>query len=98
MNAERRAENEEFFRRVNEGIDAVAEDVFDESGQAPQVWEFVCECASRDCTDRIPLTVAEFERIRDADDVYVVVAGHVDGDIEHVVDRSTRYWLVEKDV
>lgn len=98
MNPERRAENEEFFRRVNERIDAVAEDVFEQSGQAPQVWEFVCECASRDCTDRIALTVTEYESIRDADDVYFVTPGHVDDEIEHVVDQSTRYWLVEKEV
>ncbi|MES1247094.1 MAG: hypothetical protein ABUS54_05415 [Actinomycetota bacterium] len=98
MDPERRAANERFFRRVNEGIDDVAEEVFVESQAPPQVWEFVCECARRDCTDRIPLTVAEYERIRETEQLFVVLPDHVDETIEHVVDRGTRYWLVEKDV
>lgn len=92
----RKARNEAHFRLINEQIENVADDVFDGDGEAPQVWEFVCECARRDCAERVPLTLREYEAIRADGRRFFVLPGHADPTIERVVDRTARYWVVEK--
>ena len=61
--AERIAENESVFRRLNEGIEA-ATDL-----GAPDA-TFLCECADPSCREVIRLTISEYERIR-ADDTRI---------------------------
>ena len=92
----RLAVNEVFFRKVNERIESVAEAVFHAQEGTPTVWEFVCECAQRDCSERIPLTLAEYRSVRADRRRFVVAAEHADEAIERIVDRSSRYWVVEK--
>jgi hypothetical protein len=94
---ERQAKNEMLFRRINEQIEDLGESwLGQESGE--RAYDFVCECQDTECTERIALTVAEYESIRASGRRFVVVpsAEHVDMTIENVVDMSSRYWVVEK--
>jgi hypothetical protein len=95
----RQAENELFFRSLNETIEHVGAEVFESSeAEGAHVYDFVCECHDRDCVDRVALTVNEYERIRSESTQFVVAPAdvHVDPAVEVVVDRSTRYWIVRK--
>lgn len=95
---QRQAENENRFRSINERIEDIGEQLFDDPAEGAKVWDFVCECHREDCVERLALTVAEYEAVR-ADGRRFVVApspDHVDMNVENVVDMSTRYWVVEK--
>ena len=95
---ERQAENELLFRRVNDRIEDLAEGLFDSGGDEPQAFDFVCECHRTECNLRLALTIAEYESVRADGRRFFVVPDpeHVDPTIEEVVDRSSRYWVVEK--
>jgi hypothetical protein len=60
--------------------------------------DWVCECASLDCTQRLQLTTAEYEAVRSNPRHFAVVASdyHVFTAIETVVSRNERFWVVEK--
>lgn len=95
----RQAANEMFFRSLNESIESLAEDVFpspDERGTRP--YDFVCECHNPACTERIPMTIAEYEHVRSDDRHFLVAPAeeHVVHSVEIVIERSSRYWIVEK--
>jgi hypothetical protein len=87
---ERRALNEALFRDVNERIAESAENFgADET-------EFVCECADPNCTDRVPATLAEYERVRANPTTFLLAPGHNEPDIERVVSERRRFHVVEK--
>jgi hypothetical protein len=85
---ERAAKNQSLFREVNERIEEL--DFFS------SFFEFVCECADRDCTEHVPLTLEEYEDIRQGPNRFFVVPGHELADVEEVVDSSDRYIVVAK--
>jgi hypothetical protein len=89
---ERLARNEVVFRLLNEQIDAIAIDL---GGSSP--YEFICECATRGCFDRLELTLDEYERVRGDGSRFVVRAGHEDIEVEQVVEVHPAYLVVEKD-
>jgi hypothetical protein len=97
---QRLAANESLFRSVNERIEELAEGAFRGApGEGERAWDFVCECADPTCSERIALTIAEYEQIRAAGNRFVVAPApqHVDTRFENVVDmNSSRYWVVEK--
>ena len=88
----RLAENEIFFRSINERIDDVAAHM----GVDGHRYEFVCECADRGCTARIELTLADYDAVRRHPAHFVVTPGHEQLDIETVVDRRRQFFVVEK--
>jgi hypothetical protein len=91
--AARLAANEARFREINERVERDLEPLVDtEDEQLP----FVCECGRRSCTDGIGLTVAEYESVRRDATRFVVVPGHEIEDVEDVVDRTDRYFVVRK--
>jgi hypothetical protein len=87
-------ENEALFRDVNERINA--------SKQGRTTWvtisPWVCECADESCTERIMLTVAEYEEVRANSTHFAVAADakHVPSEAERVIVKHERYWVVEK--
>ncbi len=87
---ERRALNEALFRDVNERI-AESADSLDVAKT-----EFVCECADPNCTERVPATLAEYERVRKKSTTFLLAPGHDEPDIEHVVSDRGRFHVVEK--
>lgn len=58
--------------------------------------EFVCECASVSCADRVVLPVDEYERARRHSRRFVVLEGHQEPDFERVVETRDGWVVVEK--
>jgi hypothetical protein len=88
------AQAQSMFRTVNEQIRNL-------STQFPLVGpaeEWLCECAERTCLDRIAMSTDQYEAIRADGARFLVRAGdeHVWPDIERVVERTDRYWILEK--
>jgi hypothetical protein len=86
----RRARTEALFRDVNERIAESAER-FDASST-----QFVCECADANCTSRLEATLNEYEQVRSDGATFMLVPGHEHADIERVVERRSRFNVVEK--
>jgi hypothetical protein len=88
---ERIAENESFFREVNERIDEVLTATVDR-----EMIRFVCECGDSSCTERIPMTHDEYEAVRLESTTFAVHPGHVIPDVETVVLETDRFSVVRK--
>ena len=86
---ERLARNESFFRQVNERIREIA-------GNEHVEQEFLCECSDPGCTERITLTLQEYEQIRARSTRFVLVSGHTAPEIEHVVESEGEHVVIEK--
>jgi hypothetical protein len=88
----RLAKNEDFFRQVNERINAKAES----HGVDSHEYGFFCECADATCTERVLLTLTEYEHIRAEPTRFVVKNDHVVKEIEHVVEAVVDHVVIEK--
>jgi len=88
----RLARNEDLFRQVNEKI----EDLATRHGDDAHVYEFFCECSDVDCSERVCLTLGDYEHVRDNPARFVVVKGHELLEIEHVIERAEDHVLIEK--
>ena len=88
----RRADNESFFRDVNERLERRAA----LNHEAAPGFAAVCECTHESCVDRIPISYADYERVRSDPRRFVVSPGHVDPAVEHIVDEHARFTVVEK--
>jgi hypothetical protein len=96
--AQRLVENELKFRSINDEIETLAEDLGAEGPDEPRVWDFLCECHDAACRTHVPMTLREYEGVRADARRFVVApsAEHVRPALEEVVDRGSRYWVVEK--
>lgn len=90
---ERLARNESLFREVNERIRDAGEQFRD---SPEQEYEFFCECPDVACVERVALTLAEYEEIRQDPRRFLVAPGHDVPEIEHVVEEEPAT-IVEKD-
>jgi hypothetical protein len=84
--------NESLFRQVNEQIESLNRD-FDTRLPTMMV---VCECANGDCTERLEISGAEYEKVRADPRRYIVVPGHEVFEFEAVVENGDGYDVVEK--
>ena len=84
------ATTEAIFRTVNERIAESAER-FDSNAA-----EFVCECEDRTCTDRVEVSLDEYERVREDATHFLLAPGHDNERIERVLARKRQFWVVEK--
>jgi hypothetical protein len=89
---ERLAKNESLFRALNENIGGLASEL---GGEAP--FEFICECSTSGCFERLSLTLAEYERVREDGTHFLLADGHEDIEIEQVISHHREYVVVEKD-
>ena len=91
---ERKGANEALFREVNERLMERKKD--DPGWSLPSLW--VCECAEETCTERIEMSPLQYEELRSEPTHFAVVPDeeHVSPDVERIVDKRDRYWLVEK--
>jgi hypothetical protein len=87
---ERIAKTESLFRDVNERIAESAER-FDADEAT-----FVCECADRECTERVHASLSEYEAVRADGTRFLLAHGHEDRRIERVVERRRGFAVVEK--
>jgi hypothetical protein len=90
----RAAKNQSLFREVNERIEGLNEAF----SLVNPINDFVCECAAETCVAQIALSMAEYESLRRHPNRFAVIPddGHVWPDVESVVERNARYWVVEK--
>jgi hypothetical protein len=91
----RQARNEALFRSVNERIAQL--------GDAAEAWspdgmvEFLCECGEDGgCGERIRMPLEVYERVRAQDDRFAVKPGHETPELEHAVDWTDAYVVVDK--
>jgi hypothetical protein len=85
-------ENEALFRGVNEQIEELSETF----SVAAETMTIVCECGNRECVEQFEITVREYEDIRADASLFFVLPGHEEDDVERVVQRTDRYWVVSK--
>jgi hypothetical protein len=93
--AARTAQNESLFREVNERVKELNK-AFDALSLHP---EWICECGNTDCLEPIPMTQAEYEAVRArGNDCFLVKPdeAHVVPEVESIVERHERYWVVQK--
>jgi hypothetical protein len=88
---QRVARNEALFRKVNERIEEVNEEL--EGGGRS---DFLCECGDEECTEPVSLTLAEYEEVRANPTHFVIAPGHDVIDVERVVRETDRFAVVQK--
>jgi hypothetical protein len=86
------AVNQSLFREVNERV----EEINTGRGRVAPLSVFVCECADPECTQRLTLTVAEYEQVRANGSRFVVAPDHANPNFERVVQDNKRFAVVEK--
>jgi len=84
-------ENEAIFREVNETVAAVAT-----ATTVDEPIMFLCECASETCAEGVSLLREEYEQVRSVPERFLVTPGHVEPEVEQVVQQHRVYWVVEK--
>jgi hypothetical protein len=87
----RMAQNEVLFREVNERVRDVATTLGDDGR-----FEYFCECANKDCTFHVTLTLPEYEAIRSDPQQFFVLPGHMTPEVEEVVLETASYTVVRK--
>ena len=91
---ERFAANEALFREVNERVAELASQyVGSETGGTV---DFTCECGRAECSETIMVTIVEYEAIRAQATHVGVVPQHEQPEIESVIERHPRSFVVEK--
>ncbi|HEX6701170.1 MAG TPA: hypothetical protein VF101_10610 [Gaiellaceae bacterium] len=90
--ARRLAENEALFRQVNERV----KDLNRGFSVVLDRGDYLCECGSVECVDRVSLTPEEYERVRAEPTLFVVLPGHVAHEVESVVYAGDGYEVVRK--
>ncbi len=89
------AANENVLRERNERI---------KQPNAYTVWvdppfpDWTCECGDVNCSKPIHVTVEEYEAVRAKPTQFIIAPSleHLAAEVEHVVLREDRYWVVEK--
>ena len=92
MRDEAQARNEELFRNVNERIETLSQTV----AQDDPMMEYLCECDSAGCYERVRATRGEYESVRAEPTRFIVLAGHQDPEVERVTLSNDRFLVVEK--
>jgi hypothetical protein len=88
----RLAENESFFRDINEHIRETATMY----GRDDHLYHFLCECSNRDCMLRLRMSLTDYEATRRHPARFLVAPGHELPEIERVVEQRSGYSVVEK--
>ena len=81
----RAAQNQSLFREINEEVKALN----DSFSTLLPIGEWVCECADLTCVERIEMTGAKYEAIRQGPNRFPVIPGHELPEVERVVQGAT---------
>jgi hypothetical protein len=84
--------NEALFREVNERVKGIN----DRFAEPPEAAQFVCECGSESCAERIEMPLETYEQLRAHSTYFAIRPGHELPDVETVVERHKTYVVVEK--
>jgi hypothetical protein len=91
---EQQARNEALVREVNERINALDREA---AGGDADTFGFHCECGREGgCGERVWMTLAEYDVVRNQDDRFALKPGHETGTIERVVRLDERFVIVDK--
>ncbi len=85
---ERLAANEARFREINESAQPRRES----EGEG----RYVCECADAGCVAWLELTNDEYRRVRENPMHFAIKPSHEVNEVETVIERTDRYYVVEK--
>jgi hypothetical protein len=91
LSIERAARNEAVFRDANERIKERRNELTNIAGRTP----FLCECADPFCKGAIPLTLSEYEHVRQEPNTFVLEPGHPTAEAD-VIEQTERYVIVAK--
>lgn len=89
---ERAARNEALFREVNENVQRLEEEL----GETKDIVEFVCECATDTCVEKLSVPAEVYEQVRSNPRQFLIRPGHQRPELEEVVSISDDYLVVEK--
>jgi hypothetical protein len=92
LSEERAGLNEALFREVNEQVRRIS----DGSDESSDGIDFVCECSQDTCAQRVHVPLRDYEAVRAHPRRFIVVPGH-ENDVEHIVERTSEFCIVEKD-
>jgi hypothetical protein len=84
--------NESLFREVNERIERVTETLQVTSGKIA----ILCECGNESCTERVDVSLPDYERIRKDPELFFVRPGHEIPDVEDIVESGSGWDVVRK--
>src|ERR671914_2115126 len=90
----RGARTQSLFRDVNERV----LDINEAFSIAIEHGDWICECADQACSERISLTLEEYEAVRASPIRFAVAPSeeHFFAELEFVVEKNERFWVVEK--
>jgi hypothetical protein len=88
----RKAQNEVWFRELNERLEARA---MERAGNEIQ-FEMICECSREECTERIRVTYGTYEHVRQHPTYFILAAGHRDPSVERLLSVHHGYEIVAK--
>lgn len=89
VRAQRAAQNENLFRRINERVEALSSGL--------DSLTLVCECADVSCVERLTgLRQSKYEEVRRHSDRFVIAPGHERPDVESVLEQGPGYLVVAK--
>jgi hypothetical protein len=88
--AKKAAKNEAISRSLNEGL-AKGEDRW--PSEEPT---FICECSDLSCTLPISLSIERYREVRSDPARFVLIAGHLNPEIERKVEEGEGFEIVEK--
>jgi hypothetical protein len=92
LDAQTSDEARTLFRAVNERV----REVNLTSGRTLRLADFVCECRDPECTERLTLSIEDFDAVRRDPDRFVVHPGHVASTLERLADVRETYVVVER--
>jgi hypothetical protein len=108
LSERRLAENEVVFRQLNEQVKKGVEETNKlaiEENQHDMIidledWQtslqFYCECSDENCTKRVTVDYAEYNKIHEQRDHFIVAPGHEVAKIEQVVRKEDGFVVVKK--
>jgi len=84
--------NEALFRTINEELEKLERT----SALDRDDLTIICECGDLLCDERFVVPVSGYEDVRGDPSLFFVLPGHEKPDVEDVVTRSDRYYVVRK--
>lgn len=92
FSARRLVENELIVRKANEEVARVMKIIVPDS----EAVFFYCECSNKACNERIPLSVATYQKIHNERDHFIVLPGHITKSVESMVESKPSYCVAKK--
>lgn len=83
------------IRNANEQIERLNAS-FDLDGSADARYDYLCECADLGCMQPVGLTRAEYRAVRMHPRRFLVAPGHLDAEVDRVVEQTGSFAIVEK--